>query len=54
MDLTENLPLDLYPNQDVLIAIERGPELVRCVQEHYPNRRFYRALPGPPVQIVPF
>ncbi len=54
MDLTENMPLDLYPDQDVLIAIDRGPELVRCVREHFPARSFYRALPGNPVRIVPF
>ncbi len=54
MDLTENLPLDLYPNQDVLIALERNPELVQCVKDLYPNRHFYRAIPGPPVRIVPF
>jgi hypothetical protein len=54
MDLTENLPLDLYPNQDVLIALERNPELVRCVKELYPKRHFYRAVPGNPVTIAPF
>jgi hypothetical protein len=54
MDLTENLPLDLYPNQDVLVALERGPEVVRCVKDLYPRRRFYRAVPAPTVQIVPY
>jgi hypothetical protein len=51
MDLTENLPLDLYPNQDVLIAIDRGPDEVRCVQGQYPGWNFYRAIPGKPVKI---
>ena len=54
MDLTENLPLELYPNQDVLFAIDRGPDAVRCVREEYPGRSFYRALPTNPVQLVPF
>jgi hypothetical protein len=54
MDLTENLPLELYPNQDVLFAIDRGPDAVRCVREQYPGRSFYRALPGNPVRVVPF
>jgi hypothetical protein len=54
MDLTENLPLDLYPKQDVLIALDRSPELVRCVKELYPTRRFYHAVAGNPVQIVPY
>ena len=52
LDLTENLPLDLYPNQDVLIAIDRGPEETRCVQEKYRGRKFYRAIPSEPVRIV--
>jgi hypothetical protein len=57
MDLTENLPLDLYPNQDVLVAVDRGPEATACVREHYPGRTFYRAVPsGSPggVDFVPF
>ncbi len=53
-DLPENLPLELYPDQDVLIAVDRGPEVTRCVREQFPNRSFFRALPGPRVQIVPF
>jgi hypothetical protein len=53
MDLPENLPLDLYPRQDVLIAIDRGPETTRCVRELYPSRSLYRAIPGSRVQIVP-
>ena len=52
LDLTENLPLDLYPNQDVLIAIDRGPDETRCVQEKYRGRAFYRAIPSDPVRIV--
>jgi hypothetical protein len=44
MDLTENLPLELYEHQSVLIALDRGPEAVRCVQEHYGSRHFYRAV----------
>jgi hypothetical protein len=54
MDLTENMPLDLYPNQDVIIALDRGPDVVRCVRELYPQRLFYRAVPGPIVKLVPF
>jgi hypothetical protein len=52
MDLTENLPLELYPDQDVLIAIDLGPDAVRCVKENYRGRSFYRAIPGDPVRIV--
>ena len=54
MDLTENLPLDLYPNQDVLVALDRSPDLVACVKELYPTRRYYRAVPGNDVTIVPY
>jgi hypothetical protein len=54
MDLTENLPLDLYPDQDVLIAIDRSPELSRCVMDRYPGRKYYRAIPGDPVRLVPY
>ncbi len=52
MDLTENLPLDLYPNQDVIIAIDRGPEETQCVLQKYRGRNFYRAVPTEPVRIV--
>ncbi len=52
MDLTENLPLELYRNQDVLIAIDRDPDEIRCVRERYRGRTFYRAIPGDPVRIV--
>ncbi len=52
MDLTENLPLDLYPNQDVLIAIDRSPEEERCVRQLYRGRTFYQAIPGDPARIV--
>jgi hypothetical protein len=54
MDLTENLPLDLYPHQNVLIANEYGPLVVGCIREQYPDRAIYRALPGEPLRIVPY
>ncbi len=54
MDLTENLPLELYPEQDVLIALGTSPDQVRCVRDEYRTRNFYRALPENPVRIVPF
>lgn len=52
MDLTENLPLDLYPDQDVIIAIDRGPDEDRCVQTFFRGWNFYRAIPGDPVRLV--
>jgi len=42
-DMTENLPLDLYPDQPAIVAIDRGPASVRCVANAYPNRSLYRA-----------
>ena len=53
LDLTENYPLDLYPDEDVLIANETAPSAVQCVRAHYPGRSLYRAEPGIPVRIVP-
>ena len=54
MDLPENLPLDLYRDQSVLIAVDRGPEVQRCVRELYPTRSFFRTVPGYPVRILPY
>lgn len=54
LDLTENYPIDLYPNQDVLIAIERKPEFTQCVRRSYPTRSIYRAQGGGPVSITPY
>jgi hypothetical protein len=54
MDLTENLPLELYEHQPVLIAIDRGPESVRCVREHSQGRTLYRAIPGDPAGLMPY
>lgn len=52
MDLPENLPLEFYPNQDVLIAIDRGADTIQCVREHHPTRKLYRAVLGAPIRIV--
>ncbi|HSQ67053.1 MAG TPA: hypothetical protein VLM85_27735 [Polyangiaceae bacterium] len=51
LDLTQNLPLDLYPNQDVIVAITRTPALERCVRDHYPDRAMYRASGAQQVSI---
>jgi hypothetical protein len=54
LDLAEDLPLELYPKQDVLIALEQSADLARCVKEHFPERKFYRAVPGAEVKILPY
>jgi hypothetical protein len=53
LDLTENRPIDLYPNQDALIAIERKPEFTQCIRRNFPSRTIYRAS-GNPVMITPY
>jgi hypothetical protein len=53
-DLIENLPIDLYPNQPALIAIDRGSESIECVRREFPDRALYRALPGPKTKVVPY
>jgi hypothetical protein len=53
LDLPENLPLELYPDQDVIIAVDHSPDETRCIRRMYPNRRAYRAWPSLPVRLVP-
>ncbi|HKQ72071.1 MAG TPA: hypothetical protein VJT73_22155 [Polyangiaceae bacterium] len=53
LDLTQNLPLELYPNQDFLVISDRGPEVQKCVKDHFPGRRFYRAVGRPEVKLEP-
>jgi hypothetical protein len=53
LDLPENLPLELYPDQDVLIAVDHNADEMRCVRRAYPDRKAYRAVFGSPVRLVP-
>ena len=53
LDLPENYPIDLYPNQDVLIAVDHKPEYTQCVRANFPDRAIYRAT-GNPVVITPY
>lgn len=54
-DLTKNLPIDLYPNQDVLIAIDRSEETEVCLRNAFPARQVYSATGvGDDVVIAPF
>jgi hypothetical protein len=45
IDLTTNLPVDLYPDQDVVIAIdrERLDDAVQCIRYEFPERTVYLA-----------
>jgi hypothetical protein len=51
LDMTMNLPLTLYPDQDVVIAMDKSPILTQCVREHYSGRTFYTAFPGTTIQL---
>jgi hypothetical protein len=53
LDLTTNLPVSLYPTQDVLIAMDKAPGSRQCLRENYPDRAFYTALPGAPPRLTP-
>jgi hypothetical protein len=52
LDLTQNLPTDLYPDQDVIV-ISDSPEVSKCVRDLYPQRRFYKVVGRPEVTLVP-
>lgn len=51
LDLTQNLPLDLYPNQSVLIAQPVTADEDRCLRDTYPTRSFWEAR-GNPVTLT--
>jgi hypothetical protein len=54
MDLTESLPLQFYPDQDVIIARDLGPDSNKCVRDHFPNRTILQAImSGGGVRLVP-
>jgi hypothetical protein len=54
LDITTNLPVDLYPNQDAIIAVDKAPDAVACLKREFPDRTFYAAQGVDPVRIVPF
>jgi len=54
MDLTENWPIELYPHQRALVALDRLPGLIECARDAFPTRKFYRVVPGETVTYVPF
>jgi hypothetical protein len=55
LDLTTNLPIDLYPDQDVIIAIDKSStrEAVACLRSAFPERHMYVASGVDPVVISP-
>jgi len=42
IDMTQNLPMELYEN-DVLYAVEAGPQEPKCIRETHPGWDLYRA-----------
>ena len=55
-DLPTNLPIDLYPDQDVIIAIDRQMpvEAAQCLVQAYPGRKLYAAEGYDEVRITPY
>ncbi len=55
LNATENLPINLYRDQDVIIAAERTPDVNQCVRHFLKKRSFYRytGAPGNPIQPDP-
>lgn len=52
-DLTQNLPLELYPDQDVIIAVAHTPHLEQCVRNLYGDRAIYHATGRQQVVLTP-
>ncbi len=52
-ELTTNLPVDLYPEQEVVIALDQ-PDAAACLRTQFPGRSFYRASGLDDVTIAPF
>jgi hypothetical protein len=53
LDLTTNYPIDLYPDQDAVIAIDRQQptEAMECLRHAFPGRRIYHASGRDEVRI---
>jgi hypothetical protein len=52
LDLTQNLPLELYPDQDILVISDGSIEAQRCVRDLYPHRKFYRTVGRPEITLA--
>lgn len=50
LDFTQNLPLDLYPDQSILVAQPTGDE-ERCLRDTFPDRAIWQAR-GNPVTLT--
>jgi hypothetical protein len=54
LDVTTNMPVDLYPGQDVIIAVERSADTSACLRRAFPGRKVFSASGADPVRIVPY
>jgi hypothetical protein len=56
LDLATNLPLDLYPDQETIIAIDRhdANDAVDCLHSAFPDRKIYSAYGSSEVRIKPW
>jgi hypothetical protein len=53
LDITKNLPVDWYPDQDAIIAVDKG-DAPQCLKREFPSRVFYSAQGVDPVHITPY
>ncbi|HEY2513812.1 MAG TPA: hypothetical protein VGI39_23250 [Polyangiaceae bacterium] len=53
LDLTQNYPLNLYRRPRVLYAIDQGPEMRKCVSDHFPGRQQYKTAGRNPILLLP-
>jgi hypothetical protein len=54
LDVTTNLPVDLYPHEDVIIAVEKSADTSACLRRAFPGRKLFSASGADPVRIVPY
>jgi hypothetical protein len=56
LDVTTNLPTDLYPNQPTIIAFEAQPagSAAACLRKAFPRRRVYTASGTDDIRIAPY
>jgi hypothetical protein len=54
LDITTNLPVDLYPHQDAIIAVDKAADTLACMKRAFPDRKFFSASGADPVRIAPY
>jgi hypothetical protein len=54
LDIIKNLPVDSYPDQDAIIALDKDAGALQCLKREFPSRVFYSAQGVEPVHIAPY